>query len=73
MYVPNNVIYAIVLSYLHFFRICNNTCRQSGMLAKGAVGKMLCANKAVGNRECRQLKSSQNIGSIILDTFLGLA
>jgi len=31
------------------------------MLAKEAVGKMLYANEAAGNRECRQLKTSLDI------------
>jgi len=58
VYVRNNVMCAIARSYLYFFRVRNNTCRQlgcrqSGMLAKVAVGKM-CANEAVGNRECKQ-------------------
>jgi len=70
MYVRNNVMCATVLSFLHFFRVCNNTCRlsgckQSGMLAKEAVGKMLCANEAVGNRECRQTGSPWAIPYII--------
>ena len=41
------------------FYVCNNACRQSlcrqsGMSVIEAVGKMLCANEAVGNRDCRQ-------------------
>jgi len=52
-YMCNNVMCTIVFSYFHFLHVCNNTCRQSGMLAREAVGKM-CANEAFDNRECRQ-------------------
>jgi len=56
VYAYNNVMRATVFSYFNFFRVYNNTCRQSRMLAKEAISKM-CANEAVDNRECRQTGS----------------